>query len=99
MASLFLKDKILSVDNVNITVNGLSIHSYGFDEHNNLILRAVQTLDWEKEKHFYFEWTISEEQWANATVEGNKITATFGESKIDIEVWAEIKVDLEEFQQ
>lgn len=96
MASIHLKDKILYSKNVNITINSLPIHSYGFDG-EDLIIRVVETADWERAIHYYYEWTISQEQWESATVDGNKVTVQYETSSIDIEVWNIAPVDLGEF--
>jgi hypothetical protein len=98
MASEQLKHKIFAAQGITITVNGLPIHRFGFDG-DDLIIRAVETLDWEKENHFYYEWIISPTQWEAASVNGNKITVMYeGVSVVDIEIWATHPVDLEEFQ-
>lgn len=93
MATIYLKDKILSSKNITITVDGMPIHSYGFDG-EDLILRIVETTDWEKPEHYYYEWTISQEQWEAAPVEGNKITIDYETSSIELEIWQEVPVDL-----
>lgn len=97
MASNQLKQQLFAARNITITVDKLPIETYGFDG-EDLILRVVETLDWEESEHMYYEWTISEEQWENAAVSGNKITVKYDTSAIEIEVWHEMPVDLQEFQ-
>ena len=76
----------------------MPIETYGLDG-EDVILRVVETLDWDEAKHLYYEWTISESQWENAAVEKNKITVKYETSSIEIEVWTEIPVDLQEFDE
>lgn len=95
MATVELRDKLFDGSTlINIWVDGLRLESYSYDG-ETLTLRAIETVDFDKEKHMYYEWEISPEMWNNGTVVDNIVTVEWGTGhELEIMVTVEMPVDL-----
>jgi hypothetical protein len=97
MATVALRDQLFTNKTFSFWVDGwLRLWSSVYDG-ETVVLKAVETLNFDNNEHFLYEWEISDEVWQNARVERNVITIEWevGDPLI-LEVFVETPVNLEQ---
>lgn len=99
MAKIELLQKIFSGEPRTIWIDNMRLHSYQLNQSEGdrlLVLRSVETTNFDEGSHFYYEIVITKEQWEQAEVIDNYVMIQWEIGQpVQLSVWAEVPVDLE----